>query len=308
MEFIRGLAQLRPRHHGCVATIGNFDGVHLGHQMVLRQIATRANNLQLPGVVITFEPQPREFLAPDTAPARLTRLREKVIAMHRYGVDRILCLRFDTKFAAFSVEDFIQRVLVKGLKVQHLVIGDDFHFGKGRSGNFATLQQAGKQHGFTIESKHTFILGGSRVSSTRIRQALGQGDMVSASELLGRPYTLCGRICYGQQIGRNIGFPTANIFLHRQISPLAGVFAVALHGISEQPLAGVANIGTRPTVNGDKLLLEVHIFDFNQTIYGYHVEVEFVCKLRDEQRFTSIDALKRQIEFDSLLARKIMTD
>ncbi|MEN8216047.1 MAG: bifunctional riboflavin kinase/FAD synthetase [Pseudomonadota bacterium] len=303
MELIRNLSQLRPRHQGCVATIGNFDGVHLGHQAVLQQLTAKAKKLQLPTLVIIFEPQPMEFFAPDKAPARLTRLREKLIVMRRYGVDRVLCLHFNASFAALSAEAFIQQIL--GLGIRHLVIGDDFRFGQKRQGDFATLQQVGKQYGFTIESQHTFILGNQRVSSTRVRQALMQGDLDAARELLDRPYTMCGRVRYGQQMGRTIGFPTANIFLHRQVSPLNGVFAVTLHGVTEKPLAGVANLGTRPTINGSQLLLEVHLFDFQRTIYGHYVEVEFVRKLRDEQRFASIEALKQQIEKDVRLARAV---
>jgi riboflavin kinase/FMN adenylyltransferase len=306
MELIRNLSQLRPRHQGCVATIGNFDGVHLGHQTVLQQVAAKAKELQLPTVVIVFEPQPQEFFAPDKAPARLTRLREKLIAMRRYGVDKALCLHFDTKFAALTAEAFIQQILITGLGVRHLVIGDDFRFGQKRQGDFAALQQAGKQYGFTVESHHTFILGSERVSSTRVRQALMQGDLNGARELQGRPYAMCGRVRYGQQMGRTIGFPTANIFLHRQVSPLKGVFAVTLHGITKKPLAGVANLGTRPTIDGHKLLLEVHLFDFDRTIYGHYVEVEFVRKLRNEQRFASIEALKLQIEKDVQLAKSVL--
>lgn len=309
MELIRNLSQLRSRHQGCVATIGNFDGVHLGHQQVLKQLAAKAEELQWPTVVITFEPQPQEFFTPDQAPARLTRLREKLIAMRGYGVDRVLCLRFDAQFATLSADDFIQQVLVKGLGIQHLVVGDDFRFGRGRQGHFMALQQAGKRHNFTLESQQTFILEGERVSSTRVRQALVQGNMPKANELLGRPYTLCGRIRYGQQLGRRIGFPTANIFLHRQVSPLNGVFAVYLHGITTKPLTGVANLGTRPTLSGNQLLLEVHLFNFKKTIYGHYVEVEFVRKLRDEQRFASFEALKQQIEQDVQVAKTIfLTD
>ena len=305
MEFIRNLSQLRPLHQGSVATIGNFDGVHLGHQAVLQQLATISQNWQLPAVVIIFEPQPQEFFTPDKVPARLTRLREKLIAMQRYGVERVLCIHFDAKLATISAEDFIQQVLIKGLGVRHLVVGDDFHFGKERHGNFATLQQAGKQYGFHVESQQTFILGNERVSSTRVRQALVQGDMQGAKRLLGRPYTLCGRVRYGEQRGRTIGFPTANIFLHRQVSAIHGVFAAMLQGVTEKPLTGIANLGTRPTFDSNQLLLEVHLFDFNKTIYGHYVEVEFVHKLRDEQRFSSFDALKKQIEKDVQSAKAL---
>ncbi len=308
MELIRNLSQLRPHHHGCVATIGNFDGVHLGHQAILQQLTAKAKQLQLPMVVIIFEPQPREFFASDKAPARLTRLREKIIAMRHYGVERVLCLHFNKPFASISASDFIQQVLINKLGVRHLVVGDDFRFGHQCEGHFATLQQAGKQYGFTVERQHTFSLGGYRISSTRIRQALMQGDLNAARELLGRPYTLCGRIRHGQQRGRTIGFPTANIFLHRRISPLKGVFAVTVHGVAEKPLSGVANLGTRPTIDGSQLLLEVHLFNFNKTIYGHYVEVEFVRKLRDEQRFASFEALKQQIEKDVQLARAVFLE
>lgn len=305
MEFIRSLTQLRPRHYqrGGVATIGNFDGVHRGHQTVLQQVLVTARQLQLPSTVIIFEPQPQEFFAPTTVPARLTRLREKILAMQRYAIDQILCLRFNAEFATWSASEFIQRVLVEGIQVQHLVVGDDFRFGQARMGNFATLQQAGGHYGFTIDRWQTFILDGERVSSTRIREALAQGNLNYANLLLGRPYTLCGRVTYGQQRGRSIGFPTANIFLHRQVSPLSGVFAVKVHGLTVSPWPGVANLGTRPTIGGQQLLLEVHLFDFDQSIYGHAVEVEFIAKLREEQRFDSFESLQQQIQKDVQVAK-----
>jgi len=310
MEFIRSLTQLRPRHcqRGCVATIGNFDGVHRGHQTVLQQVLVTARQLQLPSTVIIFEPQPQEFFAPTTVPARLTRLREKILAMQRYAIDQILCLRFNAEFATWTASEFIQRVLVEGIQVQHLVVGDDFRFGQARVGNFATLQQAGSHYGFTIDRWQTFILDGERVSSTRIREALAQGNLNYANLLLGRPYTLCGRVTYGQQRGRSIGFPTANIFLHRQVSPLSGVFAVKVHGLkvhglTASPWPGVANLGTRPTIGGTQLLLEVHLFDFDQSIYGHAVEVEFIAKLREEQRFDSFESLQQQIQKDVQVAK-----
>lgn len=305
MEFIRNFSQLRPRHHGCVATIGNFDGVHLGHQAVLKQLATKAKVLQLPTVVIIFEPQPQEFFAKAPPPPRLTRLREKLMAMRRYGVDKVFCLHFNKKLASLPADDFIQEILVDGLGVKHLVVGDDFRFGQKRQGNFTMLQQVGKQKGFTVESQHTFILGNERVSSTRVRQALMQGDLNTARQLLGRPYSMFGRVRHGQKMGRTIGFPTANIYLHRQVSPLNGVFAVTLHGVTEKPLAGVANLGTRPTVDGERFLLEVHLFDFDKSIYGHYVEVEFVRKIRDERHFASFDALKAQIKNDVKSAKAV---
>jgi riboflavin kinase / FMN adenylyltransferase len=308
MELIRNIAQLRSHHRGCVATIGNFDGVHLGHQTVMRQLTTKAKALGLPTVVILFEPQPQEFFAPKIAPARLTRLREKIRVMRQNGIDRVLCVRFNATLAALSADHFIQQVLVEGLGIRHLVVGDDFRFGYKRQGDFALLQEKGLQYGFTVESQQTFILGGERVSSTRVRAALEAGQMQLASQLLGRPYTLCGRIRYGQQRGRDIGFPTANIFLHRHVSPLLGVFAVYLHGITKQPIPGVANLGTRPTVDGSHLLLEVHLFDFEKMIYGHTVKIEFLDKIREEQRFASFEALKEQIEIDVQTAKAIFVN
>jgi len=305
MEFIRSQAQLRPRHRGCVATIGNFDGVHRGHQVIIQQVKTRAQYLDLPSVIIIFEPQPQEFFAPDKAPARLTRLREKLLAFQHYQVDRVLCLQFNRQFAQLTATDFIEQILVRGLHIKHLVVGDDFHFGQGRQGNFATLQQAGQQYDFTVESCHTFIVGDTRVSSTRIRAAMAQGDLHTSQQLLGRTYRLCGRVRYGQQLGRSLGFPTANIFLHRTKSPIHGVFAIKMYGVTAQPLFGVANLGTRPTVGGARLLLEVHLFDFNESIYGRYVEVEFMQQLRAEKKFPSFEDLKQQIQLDVQAARML---
>jgi len=304
MKFIRSISQLRKHHQNCVATIGNFDGVHLGHQAVFKQLATKATELQLPMVAMIFEPQAQEFFIPDKAPARLTILREKLLALRRYtSIDQALCLNFNKKFAALSAEDFIQQVLVGGLKIQHLVIGDDFRFGQQRKGDFKLLQ---KYHSFTVEKSNTFKIDEQRVSSTRIRQTLKQANLEDASRLLGRPFTMCGRIAYGKQLGRKIGFPTANIAIHRQISPLNGIFAVKLHGITEKPLLGAASIGTNPAVNGKELLLEVHIFDFDKNIYGHYVEVEFFQKIRDEKNFSSIEKLKKQIELDVNIAKQIL--
>ena len=303
MEFIRGYHNLRPQHRGCVATIGNFDGVHLGHQTVLGQLSEKAAELGVPSVVISFEPYPMEFFAPDKAPARLTRLREKVRALTRYAVDRMLCLNFDADFAAQPPEEFIQHVLIDGLNVRYLVVGDDFRFGKDRAGDFDLLRKMGEQHGFQVVNLHTFAIDGERVSSTRVREALAKGDMAQAEQLLGRPYRMCGRVAHGDKRGRTIGFPTANIHLHRNTTPVKGVFAVEMFGIEGEPVQGVANIGTRPTVDGTRSLLEVHLFDFNADIYGQYVNVEFVRKLRDEERFDSFEELRKQIDIDAENAR-----
>jgi riboflavin kinase / FMN adenylyltransferase len=215
-------------------------------------------------------------------------------------------MRFDPQFAQCAADDFVRHLLIDGLQVRHVVIGDDFHFGRGREGTVSTLTRAGERHGFTVESYPAFLLGGERVSSTRIRQALAQGDMQLAYELLGRPYTVCGRVGYGQQRGRTIGFPTANIALHRLKSPISGVFAVYLHGLHDHPLPGIANLGIRPTVDGKSHLLEVHLFDINEMFYGQYVEIEFVKKIREEQRFDSFSALKIQIEQDVIQAKQAL--
>ena len=303
MQIIRGIKNLKLEHHGCVATIGNFDGVHLGHQAVLGQLADKSDELGLPVVVVTFEPQPQEFFRPQESPPRLTRFREKVQILRRYSVDRVLVLRFNKKFSLQSPDDFIQNLLVNGLGVKYLVVGDDFRFGKDRAGDFEMLQKAGAEHGFEVVNMHTFVLDDKRVSSTRVREALGAGDLNAAEKLLGRIYRMSGRVAHGDKKGRTIGFPTANIHLHRINTPLLGVFAVELFGIGGEPLPGVANLGTRPTVNGMKTLLEIHLFDFDGDIYGAHVHVEFLHKLRDEERFDSFDDLKAQILIDVEQAR-----
>lgn len=303
MQIIRNIQNLKPNHQGCVATIGNFDGVHLGHQAVLGQLAEKADKLCLPLTVVTFEPQPQEVFRPEQAPPRLTRFREKVQALRRYAVDRVLVLRFNKRFSQQSPDEFIQRLLVDGIGVKYLVIGDDFRFGKDRAGDFAMLQAAGLKHGFEVVNMHTFALDGQRVSSTRVRDALGEGDLNEAEKLLGRIYRMSGRVAHGDKKGRTIGFPTANIHLHRIATPLRGVFAVELFGLEGEPLSGVANLGTRPTVGGMKTLLEVHLFDFEGDIYGKHVHVDFLHKLRNEKRFESFDELKAQIQRDAEQAK-----
>ncbi len=305
MELIRGIHNLRPRHRGCVATIGNFDGVHLGHQAVLGQLAEKAEEFGLPAVVITFEPQPQEYFSHGEIPPRLTRFREKLRALRRFAVDRVLALQFNQSLAGLSADEFIQQVLLDGLDIRYLVVGDDFRFGKGRGGDFAMLQQAGVKHGFDVVNMHTFSLEDERVSSTRIREALQRGELAPAEQMLGRAYRMCGRVAHGNKLGRTIGFPTANIFLHRKKTPVDGVFAVEMFGIDGEPVAGVANVGTRPTVDesGTRSLLEVHLFDFDADIYGRYVHVDFLHRIREERRFDSFDALKAQILKDADEAR-----
>ena len=305
MELIRGLHNLRASQHPCAATIGSFDGVHCGHQAVIRTLQRAAVERSLPPMVITFEPQPREYFQPDEAPPRLTRLREKLQAMSLYGVERVLCLRFNTHLAGLTADDFIREVLVDGLGIRYLLVGDDFRFGRDRTGNFGLLKQAGARHGFDVAAMDTVDIGGDRVSSTRVRALLAFGELAAAAELLGRPFTLCGRVAHGDKRGRTIGFPTANIHLFRHLAPLTGVYAVEMRWAGAQAHQGVANIGRRPTVDGTRLQLEVHLFDFDGDLYGRQVQVGFIDKLRDEQRFESFEALQAQIRKDAAQARAV---
>ncbi len=302
MELIRGLQNLKPRHQGCVATIGNFDGVHLGHQAVIRQVMDKAKELGLPVVVITFEPQPQEFFRPEDVPARLTRFREKLLVLESLFVDRVLCLRFNRYLASLTADEFVQRILVNGLGIKYLVVGDDFKFGRDRSGDFEYLQSIGPELGFEVSDTDSFSFAGERVSSTGIRTALETGDLLLAKQMLGRDYGMCGRVAHGDKRGRTIGFPTANIYLHRKSSPLYGVYSVQLHSkhpqIGGRVVNGIANVGQRPTVGGTRTLLEVHLFDFEADIYGAYVDVTFLQKIRDEHRFESFEALKAQIVRD----------
>ena len=303
MQLIRGYHNLRAEHRGCVATIGNFDGVHLGHQTVLGQLSDEAARLGVPSLVMTFEPYPREYFAPSDAPPRLTRMREKLKALMRYAVDRVLVMRFDARLARMAPAAFIRDILLDALDVRYLVVGDDFRFGAERAGDFEMLRAAGREHGFQVVNMHTFSIAGDRVSSTRIRDALAVGDLAMAEQLLGRPYRMCGRVAHGDKRGRTIGFPTANIHLHRRNTPVQGVYAVEMFGIEGEPVQGVANIGTRPTVDGTRSLLEVHLFDFARDIYGEYVSVEFARKIRDERKFDSFEELKQRILLDADEAR-----
>ena len=307
MRLIRGLHNLRPEDRGCVATIGNFDGVHLGHRAVFQRLLAQGRKLGLPATVITFEPQPMEYFAPDRAPARLTRLREKLKALRDDGIERVMLLEFGPRLAAMGARDFVQRLLLDGLGVRYLLVGDDFRFGHGRTGDYEMLRAMGAEaaggEGFQVENLQTIAHGEGRISSTRVREALLRGDLEAARHLLGRPYRMQGRVGHGDKRGRTIGFPTANIDLHRRVSPLHGVFAVQVYGLAAAPLPGVANIGTRPTVDGGIYRLEVHLFDFDRDIYGRHVAVEFRLKLREERRFESFEELRRQIALDATAAR-----
>ena len=303
MEFIRGLYNLKPKHRGCVATIGNFDGVHVGHQRVLRQVKLKAILQGLPAAVILFEPQPLEYFAKDQAPRRITRLREKLRLLEQYGIDQVLCLRFDTKLLSLSAHDFIQQLLVSGLAVSHFVVGDDFRFGQGRTGNFALLQAQGLKHSFDVENTQTCELDGERVSSTRIRNALEVHDLEAVRRFIGRPFMVTGKVAYGQQLGRKLGVPTANIRLQKPRPALQGVYATLVHGLLDHPVISVANIGYRPTVAGVQPQLEVHLFDFSGDFYGKTISVEICQFIRSEQKFDGLAQLQIQIGLDMQTAK-----
>ncbi len=297
MEVIRGLHNLRPRHHGCVATIGNFDGVHRGHKALLAHLCEEGAQRGLPTTLITFEPQPREFFQGREVPARLTRFREKIGLLAQEGVERVLCLPFNERLAGMPATEVIERVFVRGLGVRYLMVGDDFRFGRGREGDFTLLQAAGEEHDFQVSRMSTLAEASERISSTRVRQALAAGDLELAERLLGHRYFITSRVVYGRQLGRTLGVPTVNLPLKRYHAALEGVFAVEVSGLG--PVRqGVANIGVRPTVDGREPLLEVHLFDVDEDLYGRLLTVTFRHKIRDEWKFDSLDALKARIDVD----------
>ncbi|MBL4826928.1 MAG: bifunctional riboflavin kinase/FAD synthetase [Spongiibacteraceae bacterium] len=298
MELIRSLHNLNAQHQRCVTTIGAFDGVHRGHQAVLQQLIDKGKELGLPSVVVVFEPLPREYFSPLKAPARLMSFREKFLAFKAMGIDRLLRIHFTSALREMDARDFIKRVLVDLLHSKYIIVGDDLHFGRGRAGTFKELRAAGVRLGFDVVATSTFSLSEARVSSTRIRQALEKSDFELAQNLLGRPYSILGRVITGQQLGRQINVPTANVQLRRIRSALSGVYAVEVQ-IDKQVYIGVANVGTRPTVDDSlKAILEVHLLDFDDNIYGKNIEVIFRNKIREEKKFDSISELKQQIYKD----------
>ncbi len=302
-ELIRNSHNLRPAHHDCVMTIGNFDGVHRGHQAVLAGLRAKSQELGVPSLVLTFEPLPREVFGAQTAPARISSLREKVRLLRAQQVDRVLIVRFSPRFAGQSPEAFIQNWLVKSLGVKHLVVGDDFRFGYKAAGDFKLLCEAGENHGFSVEPTHTYLSGDSRVSSTRIRESLAAADFDTAAALLGRPFSWSGRVMRGDQIGRQIGFPTANIKPGRNVLPVRGVFAVSVCEQGQPERQGVCNVGYRPSVGGLQPRVEVNVFDTERNYYGQHLELVFHTRLREEQKFEGLDALKDAIATDVAQAR-----
>lgn len=304
MELIRGLHNLRPEHAGCVLTIGKFDGVHRGHQAVLANVHEKTRQLGLPSTVMVFEPQPEELFSPDTAPARLSTLREKYQLLKEQGVDRLLCVRFDEFFASQSADTFIEDLLVKRLGVKFLVVGDDFRFGRGRRGDFSMLQRAGEMAGFDVASTQSFMVDDCRISSTAVREVLAAGEFERAGNMLGRPFVIEGRVVHGEKKGRTIGFPTANVLLKRSRAAINGVYAVTVD-VKGERYYGVANVGVRPTVGGKRTQLEVHIFNYSGSLYGEPIAVYPVRKLRDEKKFASFDVLKEQIQRDADDARAL---
>jgi len=303
MELVRGIYNLRERHRGCVVTIGNYDGVHRGHQHMLAVVREKAAQLGVPATVVTFEPTPREYFEGEAAPARLMRLREKVEALPLYGIDRLLVMQFNPRVQNLSAAEFVGRLLVDGLGVRHVVVGHDFHFARRREGSIETLREAGARHGFGVDEVERFLIDGERVSSSLVREALGCGELARAAALLGRPYRMAGRVRRGQQLGRRLGFPTANLALHRKVVPLWGVFAVRVSGAGLVDHPAVVSLGTRPTINGTDPLLEVHLFEFDGDLYGRYLDVDFVQRLREERRFESLDALVEQMHRDAAQAR-----
>jgi len=285
-------------------TIGNFDGVHLGHQAMLERVNRAARSRGLVSAVMTFEPHPREFFAPDKAPTRLTSLREKLERLAELGVDQVLVCRFDYDFARIAAGEFIERIVVGGLGARWVLVGDDFRFGARRLGDFDLLAAAGRRFGFEVERMPSYAVGGVRASSTAVREHLAAGDMDGAAALLGRPYSISGRVVHGDKLGARIGFPTANVRLQHNRPPVMGIFAVELAGLGPSPLPGAASLGVRPTVRSDATpVLEVHLFDFDRDVYGQRVQVRFFKKLRDEEKYPDLDTLTSAIARDVIAAR-----
>lgn len=292
---------------GSVVCIGAFDGLHLGHRTLVRRAVERARELGVPAVALTFEPLPREFFAPLDPPPRLTLARAKFEGLRELGVDLVGLLRFDAKFAATEAERFVRNVLVDRLQAREVWIGPDFRFGKGRAGDLPMLRSLGETLGFTAHAIHPVVVDGERVSSTRIRQALTAGDFDTVERLLGRRYAIAGRVVRGRQLGRTLGYPTANLRYGRKRPPLQGIFATRVHGLGAQVIASVSSFGTRPTVAGKEPLLEAHLFDFDGDLYGKRIEVEFVARLRDELAFADLPALVAQMHRDAAQARDLLS-
>ncbi|MEO1247993.1 MAG: bifunctional riboflavin kinase/FAD synthetase [Pseudomonadota bacterium] len=291
---------------GSVVTIGAYDGLHLGHQALLAKVREQAGEKDLAAVVMSFEPTPKEFFGGDSPPARLMRFREKYEALAEFGLDVFFCPRFSPSMRGIEALDFVRQILVHGLRARHVIVGDDFHFARQRSGNTETLKRAGQVLDFEVEAISSVIVDGVRVSSTAIRRALAAGECGRAAELLGRPYSMSGRIVRGRQVGRTLGYPTANVDLRRRQSAVDGIFAVRVHGLGGRPRNGVASVGTRPTFGIEKPVLEVHLFDFSEDIYGAYIRVEFVEFIRGVEKFADAEELISQMHRDADNARQIL--
>ena len=305
MKVFRGLPNAESRAP-CALTIGNFDGVHCGHQALLARVCEAASELGVEAAVMTFEPHPREFFAQlagdlSKAPTRIANLRDKLQSLANTGIDRVIVEHFNAHFAALSPQDFIEKILVQGLHVKWLMVGEDFCFGAKRAGNLATLIEAGKRYGFHVEALPAVLNDGKRISSSTVRKALAQGDFNHTKQLLGHPYAISGHVIHGKKLGRTIGFPTLNLRVAHKRPALSGVFVVQVHGLADRPLPGVASLGVRPTVDDSgQVLLETYIFDYGQQCYGKVIQVEFLKKLRDEEKYidlpTLIDAIARDVD------------
>ncbi len=292
--------------NGSVVTVGSFDGLHLGHEQLLARLRSTADELGMVSVVMSFEPTPKEFFQADRPPARLMRFREKYDGFRDHGIDMFYCPRFSQAMREISGPDFIRRILVHGLNARHVVIGDDFRFARRREGDIALLERVRQPLGYTVEQLPSVIVDGTRVSSTSIREACESGEMERATALLGRPYRMSGKIVRGEQVGRRLGYPTANVDLRRRQSAVMGIFAVRVSGLDGGPCDGVASVGSRPTFNGTKPLLEVHLFDFDEDIYGRYIHVDFVARLRGQKKYENVDDLVAQMHVDADNARSIL--
>jgi riboflavin kinase/FMN adenylyltransferase len=298
MELIRGEQYVPPLTGGSVISIGNYDGVHIGHRKLIDTLKDRARAFSVPATVMTFEPYPQEYFRPNDPPTRLTTFREKLELFQNCGVERVVCLRFNQELAETKADDFVKRCLVEKHNIQHLVVGEDFRFGKARTGSVELLRSLAAHHGFGLTEVNTVRIDDERISSSQIRKLLGNGDLARARQLLGRRFSISGHVAYGDQRGRTWGFATANIYPRYDHVPLRGVFAVLVKGIGDRILNGIANLGTRPTISGDKFLLEVHFFDYDKSIYGRRIQVEFCKWIRNEQKFDGPEALRAQIGKD----------
>lgn len=310
MELIRGTSNLRDRHRGSVVTIGAYDGLHLGHQELIRRLARHGTRVSRPALMVAFEPMPREYFAPRDPPARLTTLRERCLWLARMArggtaIDHLLVLRFDERLRNLSAQDFAGLIALK-LEPETVLVGHGFRFGRNAAGTVETLLQVGARAGFRVEVVDPVLVDGERVSASGVRTALAAGDFTKARRWLGRAYSMCGRVVMGQQLGRRLGYPTANMRIGRARAAVGGIFAIRVHGAAPEPRPGVGSLGIRPTVGGTEPLLESHLFDFDGDLYGRELEVEFVEKLRDEVKFESLDALVAQMHRDAQQARSIL--